>query len=180
MIKDCDRCYDSNTCFQCQDNADLLENDTCISKEIIEQEQNFFKDETTNKYISCSVMEHCHSCISGTECIKCEEGFTLNNNKCSSDDEEKKGLSKGATAGIAVGTILFLLLLALIAYFVYKKMSKKYKTLSCITDSNNKYEINEEKKVKDENKNSPSDENMRNDVILHKRRSISNNKKNIY
>ena len=59
-------------------------------------------------------------------------------------------------------------------------MSKKYKTLSCITDSNNKYEINEEKKVKDENKNSPSDDNMRNDVILHKRRSISNNKKNIY
>ena len=38
-------------------------------------------------------MEHCLSCKSGTECIKCEEGFDLNNNKCSGNDrEENKGL----------------------------------------------------------------------------------------
>ena len=173
LIKDCDRCYNDSTCFKCQDEAELLENDTCISKEIIEQDQNFFKDENTNKYISCSVMEHCLSCKSGTECIKCEEGFDLNNNKCS-DDEENKGLSKGAVAGIVIGVVLFLLLLGLIAYFVYKKMSKKYKTLSCVTDSNNRYDINEIKKEKEENKNIHSDDNMRDNVVVHKRRSIHN------
>ena len=103
MIKDCDRCHNSNTCFKRQENADLLENDTCISKEIIEQEKNFFKDKTTNKYISYSIMKHCLSCKSGTEYIKCEEGFELNNNKCSGNDrEENKGLSKGALAGIII------------------------------------------------------------------------------
>ena len=55
-------------------------------------------------------------------------------------------------------------------------MSKKYKTLSYVTDTNNRYEINEIKKGKDENKNSPSDENIRNNVVIHKRRSIHNNK----
>ena len=65
-------------------------------------------------------MEHCLSCKSKTECIKCEEGFDLNNNKCSGDDddEENKGLSKGSVAGIVIGVFLFLFLLALIAYFV--------------------------------------------------------------
>ena len=173
LIKDCDRCYNDNTCYKCQNEFELLENDTCISKEIIEQEQNFFKDETTNKYISCSVMEHYLSCKSGTECIKCQEGFDLNNNKCS-DEEENKGLSKGAIAGIFIGVFLFLFLLALIAYFVYKKMSKKYKTLSCVTDSNNRYDINEIKKEKEENKNIHSDDNMRDNVVVHKRRSVHN------
>ena len=40
-------------------------------------------------------------------------------------------------------------------------MSKKYKTLSCVTDSNNRYDINEIKKEKEENKNIHSDDNMR-------------------
>ena len=172
LIKDCDRCYNDNTCFKCQDEAELLENDTCISKEIIEQEQNFFKDENTNKYISCSVIEHCLSCKSKTECIKCEEGFDLNNNKCSDNDEENKGLSKGAVAGIVIAVVLFLLILGLIAYFVYKKMSKKY--LSCVTDSNNRYDINEIKKEKEENKNIHSDDNVRDNVVVHKRRSVHN------
>ena len=44
--------------------------------------------------------------------IKCEEGFDLNNNKCSDDDsEENKGLSKEALAAIIIGVALFLLLL---------------------------------------------------------------------
>ena len=123
-------------------------------------------------------MEHCLSCKSGTECIKCEEGFDLNNNKCSDDDEEKKGLSKGAVAGIVIAVVLFLLILGLIAYFVYKKMSKKYKTLRCVTDSNNRYDINEIKKEKEENKNIHSDDNMRDNVVVHKRRSVHNIKWN--
>ena len=176
LIKDCDRCNNDNTCYKCQNEFELLENDTCISKVKIEQDQNFFKDETTNKYISCSVIEHCLSCKSKTECIKCEEGFDLNNNKCSDNDEENKGLSKGAAAGIVIGVFLFLLLLALIAYFVYKKMSKKY--LSCVTDSNNRYDIDEIKKEKEENKNIHSDDNPRDNVVVHKRRSVHNIKWN--
>ena len=165
LIKSCSRCNNSNTCYKCQDDVDLLENNTCISKEIVEQGQNFFKDEITNKYVSCSVMEHCLSCKSRTECIKCEEGFALNNNGCFDDDnEETKGLSKGAIIGIVVGIVLSLLLLILIAYFLWKKMSKKYRTLNCVT-----HEMNEEVKEKGENKNSPSDEYMRNDIVLHKK-----------
>ena len=53
-------------------------------------------------------------------------------------------------------------------------MSKKYKTLSCITDSNNRYDINEIKKEKEENKNIHNDDNMRDNVVVHNRRSIHN------
>ena len=57
-------------------------------------------------------------------------------------------------------------------------MSKKYKTLSCVTDSNNRYDINEIKKEKEENKNIHSDDNMRDNVVVHKRRSVHNIKWN--
>ena len=45
-------------------------------------------------------------------------------------------------------------------------MSKKYKSLSRVTDSNNRYDINEIKKEKEENKNIHSDKHF--DNISHK------------
>ena len=53
-------------------------------------------------------------------------------------------------------------------------MSKKYKSLSRVTDSNNRYDINEIKKEKEENKNIHSDDNVRNNVVVYKRRSVHN------
>ena len=61
LIKDYDKYNKSKTYYECQEFTYLLENDTCISKEIIERVQNYFKDETTNKYISRSIKKHCIS-----------------------------------------------------------------------------------------------------------------------
>ena len=57
-----------------------------------------------------------------------------------------------------------------------KKCQKKY--LSCVTDSNNRYDIDEIKKEKEENKNIHSDDNERDNVVVHKRRNVHNIKWN--
>ena len=117
LIKDYDKYNKSKTYYECQEVTYLLENDTCISKEIIERVQNYFKDETTNKYISRSIKKHCISCKLGTQCIEFKEGFALNNNKGSDNDdndEKKEDFLKGAIIGIAFVVLSLLFLVALV------------------------------------------------------------------
>ena len=67
MINECNKCGSSSSCLQ---------------RRIIEENKNYFKDEISNKYISCSILENCIKCKSKTECISCQEGFFINNNIC--------------------------------------------------------------------------------------------------
>ena len=102
----------------------LTEDDACVNEAEIEEKHDYYKDEITNKYISCSIMCHCLTCNSSSVCTSCEAGFNLDNNKCK-EEEKDSGLSKGAIAGISLGSLFFLLILLAIAYFVFKKIKKR-------------------------------------------------------
>ena len=125
-IKDCKKCNDVNTCYECQTEAVLLDNDKCLLKTIIEENKNYYKDEITEKYISCSIIDNCISCESSTKCISCKNGFSVNNNYlCEEIPEDVSKLSTGAIIGIILGCLFFLLLVVIIGYFVIKKIFKK-------------------------------------------------------
>ena len=165
-IKDCERCNDTATCYSCQDEAGLIDNDTCVNKTILEQNKNHYYDEKSKRYISCSVMDNCITCDSSTVCTSCQAGFVLSGNLCSNADDGDDGLSTGAIIGIVFGCIGFLLLVAGIAFFLITKVFKKNINNVIQMDANNKVEIQEEKGVEKEKVN---------EVVLHKaKRSIHN------
>ena len=165
-IKDCERCNDTATCYSCQDEAGLIDNDTCVNKTILEQNKNHYYDENSKRYISCSVMDNCITCDSSTVCTSCQAGFVLSGNLCSNADDGDDGLSTGAIIGIVFGCIGFLLLVAGIAFFLITKIFKKNINNVIQMDANNKVEIQEEKGVEKEKVN---------EVVLHKaKRSIHN------
>ena len=165
-IKDCERCNDTATCYSCQDEAGLIDNDTCVNKTILEQNKNHYYDEKSKRYISCSVMDNCITCDSSTVCTSCQAGFVLSGNLCSNADDGDDGLSTGAIIGIVFGCIGFLLLVAGIAFFLITKIFKKNNNNVIQMDANNKVEIQEEKGVEKEKVN---------EVVLHKaKRSIHN------
>ena len=165
-IKDCERCNDTATCYSCQDEAGLIDNDTCVNKTILEQNKNHYYDEKSKRYISCSVMDNCITCDSSTVCTSCQAGFVLSGNLCSNADDGDDGLSTGAIIGIVFGCIGFLLLVAGIAFFLITKIFKKNINNVIQMDADNKVEIQEEKGVEKEKVN---------EVVLHKaKRSIHN------
>ena len=128
LISYCNKCYNASNCFECGDSSALLYNDTCLTKEILEKEKYFYKDETTNKYVSCSIMDNCLTCISNKECLSCQEGYKINNNKCEKIEKENNNnkLSTGAIIGIVFGCVGFLLFASLVAFFLYKKFATKW------------------------------------------------------
>ena len=146
LIKDCNKCTDSKTCINCKEGTGLIDDNTCLSETIIENNKNYYYDASTQKYISCSVIENCLTCVSSTVCTSCKSGFKLNNNICNEDEDDDK-LSTGAIIGIVFGCLGFLLILALIVYFLFKKYFKKNNG-----DNNN----NDDRK--DENYNDEIDE----------------------
>ena len=127
LIEDCEQCSDRATCFRCQNGSVVEENNTCISEELVDN-NTYIKDETTGKYVSCSIIDNCITCSSKTVCTKCQEGFKINNNICqmisnSNDDKDKK-LSSGAIIGIVFGCVGFLLIVAGVVYFLLNKFKK--------------------------------------------------------
>ena len=67
MIEGCNSCSDADNCLTHQDGAGL------------EEKHDYYKDESTNKYMSCSTLENCITCISSSVCTSCQEGFSLEN-----------------------------------------------------------------------------------------------------
>ena len=130
LISDCNKCYNGSTCFDCKEGTVLIENDTCLSKEIIEKEKNYFKDEMTNKYIKCSsIMDNCIKCNSSNECLLCQGEYIVNDyKKCEkiifATNEDKK-LSTGAIVGIVLGcSSILLIIIIIVLYFRYKSKKK--------------------------------------------------------
>ena len=162
MIRGCNRCNNSDIFYECHGESVLIDNNTYISKDILEENKNtYYKDNITNKYISCSTISKCITCLSSTLCTSCQEGFTLNNNnQCydeknniNNDDEKKSNLSTRAIIGIVFGCLGFLLIVAGIVYFLMNKVFIKKNEID--TGINNKIEINEgnTKKVQDYQEN---------------------------
>ena len=125
LISLCYKCDSETTCTDCGEEGQLEENDSCISNELVEN-HNYFKDETINKYVSCSIIENCVTCTSSTICISCKDGYNVNNNICQiiSSDEDKK-LTTGAIIGIVFGCLGFLLVVAGVVYYLMNKVLKK-------------------------------------------------------
>ena len=145
-------------------------------KTIIEENKNYYKDEITEKYISCSIIDNCISCESSTKCISCKNGFSVNNNYlCEEIPEDNSKLSTGAIIGIVLGCLFFLLLVVIIGYFVIKKIFKKnegVKIDSGVPVNEPKGENAEIEEIKmPEN----DEDDMQNKIVVHtKRRSIHN------
>ena len=181
LIQDCKQCHNSSSCYNCYDESVLLEDDTCLEKNIINENNNYILDETINKYISCSIIDNCFSCVSKTECTSCQNGYALNNNKFCDiiNNEDDNNLSIGAIIGIVFGCLGFLVFVALIVYYLLKKVFKKNDNLAS-NEAQNNIQITEGKKdkiqdVEDIEENSEK-EVEKNKIIIHKtRRSIHNN-----
>ena len=52
MINGCYKCDSSTSCLECKSEYVLLYDNTCLEKTIIESNENYYKDESTNKYYS--------------------------------------------------------------------------------------------------------------------------------
>ena len=167
IYQDCNRCNETHKCIECQEGAGLIDNNTCLSKATIEEEHHYYKDETTNSYISCSVMNNCITCSSSTICTSCQTGFKINNNnlcekinESNDENDDNKGLSTGAIIGIVIGCVAFLALVAFLVYYLYNKFFKKSNVdnikMNTIGDkadidiAQEKKEIIEEETVKEE------------------------------
>ena len=159
LVEYCIKCNDNFTCNKCQTEAYLIDNGTCILKKIIEKNKNYYKDNSTNRYISCSIIPNCATCNSATVCISCQEGFFLRNNICNkiinnkiSDDNDDISLSKGKIIGIVFGCFGFLLLIIGIIYLIIKKYLNNKKRNINITNigENDKAEIIDDKISKEE------------------------------
>ena len=96
LIEDCNSCREADNCLTCQDGVGLTENNNCISVATVEEKHDYFKDENTNKFINCLTLENYITCISSSVCTSPQEGFTLENNQCTKNEEKKDddGLSR--------------------------------------------------------------------------------------
>ena len=147
-----------------------IANDTCLQKRIIEENENYFKDEISNKYISCSILDNCIKCKSKTECISCQEGFFINNNICEKIESDKnKNLSTGAIIGIIVGCLCFLILVGVLVWYFYKLKASK----NIIPQ---KEEITNGKNLKgQENEKENANQIEKDSIVIHNTKRIIHN-----
>ena len=127
LIDLCHKCSSNSTCTECSNEGALEESNICISKELVNN-NNYFLDEETNKYVSCSIINNCITCNSNTTCLSCKDGYILNNHICKkreqkNDDKDNK-LSTGAIVGIIFGCLGFLLIVAGVIIFILYKLKK--------------------------------------------------------
>ena len=173
LISECNKCSNRTTCFECGNEAVLEEKDTCISKEFVEN-NSYFEDETTHKYVSCSIIPNCVACTSSSVCKECQKDFVLKDNKCQLTSNQDGGskssskLSTGAIIGIVLGCLGFLLLIAGGVYFLLN--FRKNKTMTT-TETN--LAVNEEKVFNSDNEEQGVNQNAIEEGKT-KKRSIHN------
>ena len=196
LINLCHKCDNETTCTVCGSDGALEENDKCIDKTLVEN-NNYFINETTGKYVSCSIINNCIKCSSSTKCLDCQEGFELKNNICQStsggsntdnnNNNDDNKLSTGAIVGIVIGVLGFLLIAAGLVYFMLNKFRKQQTLPNTIPDEEKMEEKIEEKleekekevekksdrENEDENSNKLTDPEKIN--VKTKKRSIHNN-----
>ena len=81
-VKNCLECPNKEKCTQCASlNYELVNDQTLCLLDSDKESNLYYYDETTNRYISCSIMENCIKCNSGDVCLSCKEGYQINDNK---------------------------------------------------------------------------------------------------
>ena len=186
-ISECNKCQNGETCNECKENSALVDSNKCLPEEEVTNNEHYFKDETTNGYISCSIINNCITCASSTVCTSCAQGYNINNNICQKigddddDDDDDNSLSTGGIIGIVFGCLGFLLLVLLTIYFFMKKILKKNNpTVEIIDNEKQTDKISESEKpndVENEKKDeiAETDKVNENEVKIHKgKRSIHN------
>ena len=186
-ISECNKCQNGETCDECKENLALVDSNKCLPEGEVTNNEHYFKDETTNGYISCSIINNCITCASSTVCTSCAQGYNINNNICQKigddddDDDDDNSLSTGGIIGIVFGCLGFLLLVLLTIYFFMKKILKKNNpTVEIIDNEKQTDKISEREKpndVENEKKDeiAETDKVNENEVKIHKgKRSIHN------
>ena len=147
----CQQCENENNCTKCGEEGRMVEDNSCISNESVSN-GSYTLDETTGKYVSCSIIDNCVTCSSKTLCTKCEEGYNINGGNCqiisNSKDDNNKKLSTGAIIGIVFGCVGFLLIVAGVVYFLLNKAKSPIVNYTKAPEDN--IEIREEGEKKDE------------------------------
>ena len=164
LISLCHKCDDQITCTECEEGGKMGISNSCVSNALIDNNY-YFKDETTNKYVSCSIIDNCLACTSRTVCTKCKEGFNVdNNNICQVNPEDDNKLSKGAIAGIVIGCLGFLFLVALFVYFLIKNNKNKEKIETI--ESEEKADVKEEPQQINEERRKSSRRSIHNVIVF--------------
>ena len=200
LLSGCDSCNSKTKCIQCDEGFELEINDTCISQSLIE-ENIYYQDEDSHKYISCTIIDNCLTCTSSSFCTSCQEGFKVNNNnKCQSmssvddgtNNDKKNELSTGAIIGIVFGIIGFLLLVIGTIFYLLKKFNNKRNIINLETianpDDNIKEKVDDnieeivveniEEKVDGKTEGEANNQKQNEVEIHHTKRRIKNSKDN--
>ena len=101
LISLCKKCNSIENCTECGEEGAMEESNICMAKEL-DENNSFFEDETTHKYVSCSIIDNCIACTSRTVCSTCKEGFNVKDNICQIQlsNESDNNLKTGEIIGI--------------------------------------------------------------------------------
>ena len=128
MIEDYHQFSDNNIWSKCQENSSLTNVDTYISKAIIEENKNYYKDEITQRYNSCIINSNCIICDSGTVCTSCQNEFRQDNNiYISNNNENSSKFIYRSYNWNCFWMFWFLLIIAGIIYYFLNKKTIKLK-----------------------------------------------------
>ena len=190
VMKGCNKCKNTTTCDICQFNFAIVDYNECLPESSLLNNNRYIllqkieeAAETVNKYIRCSTaMENCDTCSSSSECTSCASGYYFNNgNLCEkiTEKDDDGSLSTGGIVGIVIGSIGFLLITGLVAYYFLKKMKKPALKQNEIGNTEyqnqNVNEINEESIIDSEKGNEIIGEGKQSKVVIHKiNRKIQN------
>ena len=101
LISLCNKCTNELTCTDCGTKGELDINNKCASNELI-QNNNYYLDETINRYVSCSI-----------------------NKKCDKINNDEDNLSTGGIIGIAFGCLGFILIIIFLICYLIKRNKKQ-------------------------------------------------------
>ena len=190
VMKGCNKCKNTTTCGVCQFNFAIVDYNECLPESSLLNNNRYIllqkieeAAETVNKYIRCSTaMENCDTCSLSSECTSCASGYYFNNGNLCEKITEKDvdgSLSTGGIVGIVIGSIGFLLITGLVAYYFLKKMKKPALKQNEIGNTEyqnqNVNEINEESIIDSEKGNEIIGEGKQSKVVIHKiKRKIQN------
>ena len=189
VMEGCNTCKNTTSCESCQSNLVSLDDNKCLPESELKDNNNYIQipeenEENGNKYISCSVaINNCITCTSNTECTKCDIGYFINDEKlCTKVGEINENEDSGSTGtiiGVVIGIFLFLIILGLFIYYLYKKKLKQNLGQNNVgtagSEKQNVNDIKDEEIVVSKKQDDIPDSGEKNGVFIHtKKRAIHN------
>ena len=177
LINNCNKCTNNETCIKCEERFQIEQNDKCVSENLI-NENYYYKDEESNKYVNCGIIENCLTCTSETKCISCIEGFEIVDDKCQKIiNQENDKLSTASIVGIVLGGVGFLSIASFLTYYFLRKLKISKKSNNNVAKTENEEKLGKEDKIEEIEENVGSLKQSSKEVIYKAKKIISNNKK---